>query len=293
MPSIAVCLTCYNRCETTLRCLRGLTSAQLPNDFSLRVYLTDDASADGTAEAVRRDFPDVVLLNGDGSLYWGGGMRLAFGTAMAAGHDFYLWLNDDVELFPDVLVRLVEVYRAVNGGGKHLTLIVGATCEPGTEILTYSGVNRSGISPIKFVKVPPHPTKPVECVTMNGNVVLIPAGVASAVGNVDQRFTHAIGDFDYGLRAKLHGAKLWICPGFVGTCKQNAREARWESSRYSLRERIKHLSSPLGLPFGGFITFAYRHGGARGVFFALWGYRRVLLPAYRPSSHVEAKRNLA
>jgi len=292
MASIAVCLTCYNRRETTLRCLRSLKRARLPENFSLKVYLTDDASPDGTAEAVRHNFPDTVLLRGSGNLYWGGGMRLAFGAAMAAGHDFYIMVNDDVEFFPEAVVKLVETYRAVTEEGKKAALTVGATCEPGTERMTYSGVGRSGISPNNFVKIPPHSSKPVECVTMNCNAVLIPADVASTTGNIDRRFTHGIGDFDYGLRAHRNGAKIWICPGFVGMCKQNSREAKWQSPRYSLRERIKYMNSPHGLPFGEYMTFTYRHGGVLGVVFALWGYRHVLFPVRRPATHFEPKRSM-
>ena len=39
--------------------------------------------------------PDVRLLRGNGQLYWNGGMRRAFGEAMAADYDYYLWMNDD------------------------------------------------------------------------------------------------------------------------------------------------------------------------------------------------------
>lgn len=48
----------HNRCAELLRTLRRLR--ELPE--RPRVLVTDNACTDGTAEAVRRDFPDVVLL---------------------------------------------------------------------------------------------------------------------------------------------------------------------------------------------------------------------------------------
>jgi hypothetical protein len=35
------------------------------------------------------------VLGGDGSLFWNGGMRLAYADAMRSDFDYYLWLNGD------------------------------------------------------------------------------------------------------------------------------------------------------------------------------------------------------
>ena len=70
---IAVLITCFNRRETTLRCLRALYEQELPAGAMLRVVLTDDGSSDGTGDAVRTEFPGVVVLQGDGNQYWVGG----------------------------------------------------------------------------------------------------------------------------------------------------------------------------------------------------------------------------
>ena len=73
---IAVIMTCFNRRSTTISCLRALHKQKNSIDFD--VYLTDDGSSDGTADAVKTEFPAVNILQGNGNLYWVGGMRLAF-----------------------------------------------------------------------------------------------------------------------------------------------------------------------------------------------------------------------
>ncbi len=98
MPRIAVLITSHNRREMTLACLDALVANRLPSAVTLAVILVDDGSMDGTPEAVRQRFPDVEVLPGTGRLYWNGGMRRAFGHALAAGFDAYLWLNDDTFL---------------------------------------------------------------------------------------------------------------------------------------------------------------------------------------------------
>ena len=49
----AALLTCHNRKEKTLACLKSLYR----NMPEVDVYLTDDGCADGTAEAVKSIFP--------------------------------------------------------------------------------------------------------------------------------------------------------------------------------------------------------------------------------------------
>ena len=87
MGKIAVLMTVHNRKEKTLRCLSSLeeTLASWRERFELKVFLTDDGCTDGTAEAVRRkewSFP-VEILQGDGTLFWNGGMILAWKAAIS------------------------------------------------------------------------------------------------------------------------------------------------------------------------------------------------------------------
>ncbi|HYE55805.1 MAG TPA: glycosyltransferase, partial [Chitinophagaceae bacterium] len=72
---IAVLLTTFNRKQKTLACLQSLQQQILPGNVSLEVFLTDDASSDGTAETVLQQFPSTHVFIGTGFLYWAGGMR--------------------------------------------------------------------------------------------------------------------------------------------------------------------------------------------------------------------------
>ena len=99
MKRIAILMTCFNRSETTLRCLKSIVSQKLPNGFETKIYLVDDGSPDKTGTLVKEMFPNVRVINGNGKLFWTKGMALAWKTAAAdADSDYYLWLNDDVTL---------------------------------------------------------------------------------------------------------------------------------------------------------------------------------------------------
>ncbi len=259
---LAALLTCHNRCDQTLACLRALHACGLPPDCELAVYLVDDGSSDGTGAAVRAEFPLVTLIEGDGSLYWNGGMRCAFGAAMQQDHDIYLWLNDDTMLYPHALQGMFACGSELASahGGRH-DIIVGATCDAVSGSLTYGGlVSRSRWSPNTFVLLSVA-DRPQPCQALNGNCVLIPRHVARAAGNIDDAFVHAIGDLDYGLRARRAGFDIWMAPGFVGTCNQNPPSVMPIEDASSIRLQLRRTCSPKQVPPHAWRVFVQRHCG--------------------------------
>jgi len=258
---IAVLMTCYNRRETTLECLRALYDQELPGGVNFDTYLVDDGCTDGTGEAVRDAYPDVHVLEGDGSLYWCGGMRLAFAEAMKGSYDFYLWLNDDTFLVPSACKLLLSDYEKVRGDGLRQHIIVGTTQDPNTGHMTYGGHIRCSIwHPFHYKAVLPG-NEPKLCDTMNGNCVLIAREVVELVGNLDSAFTHAQGDDDYCLRARNVGCSIWVAAGYVGTCERNNLRGTYRDGTLPLRKRWAMMLSYTGLPPRERMLFVRRHGG--------------------------------
>lgn len=269
---IAVVLACHNRRETTLAALRHLFAQELPADVCLIAFLVDDGSSDGTAAAVIENFPRVRVLHGDGTLFWSGGMRWAFGEAMAEGFDHYLWLNDDTMLRPDAIRTLLATSDELTARGFARLIIVGATGDPETGEPTYGGVARSTrFHPLKFHLLEPA-SSPQPCATMNGNVVLISRDAAETTGNISQVFSHVLGDFDYGLRARKLGCAIWVAPGYAGSCGKNGVQNTWRDPSLSLHESIRRLLSVKGLPLGCYRCFAKEHGGPLWPLFWLMPY---------------------
>jgi GT2 family glycosyltransferase len=78
----------------------------------------DDGSTDDTATAVSQRFPQVKILQGTGSLFWNGGMRIAFAQALQHDYDYYLWLNDDTVLYPNALETLLTTAQTLQSKEK-------------------------------------------------------------------------------------------------------------------------------------------------------------------------------
>jgi len=239
MTRIAVLMTCHDRRDKTVACLRHLFSQDGVDDVALSVFLVDDGCTDGTSIAVRSEFPSVMIIPGNGELFWNRGMRLAWNVAAEHEHDYYLWLNDDTFLFDNALAIIMQADREISDN-RHI--VIGATCSVDDRAqTTYSGrVTRGRV-------IPPNGCVQ-ECEEFNGNCVLIPAVVYREMGNLDPFFRHSFGDIEYGLRARRAGVSCWVAPQHIGCCEKNTKPSRWADPDVPLRQRLAYFYSPLGLP---------------------------------------------
>ena len=271
MERLAAILTCYNRKAQTLACLGALFSQV----DGVTVYLVDDGSTDGTGAAVEAAYPDVRVIQGTGSLFWNGGMRLGFGMALAGNYDGYLWLNDDTVLYPGAIASLLTTAESL----PTPAIITGSTQDPRSHVFTYGGMRQIHplFPPFKVRPVMPQ-DQPQRCDLMCGNIVLIPRAIAHHLGNLDPHLTHYAGDWDYGLRAKQAGFPIWVAPGYQGSCADNPRPI-------PNLAQVEKLSQPKGMmladvtlhPWQEWKLLMRRHGGWLWPVFWLLPYRRVAL----------------
>jgi GT2 family glycosyltransferase len=267
---IAVLLTCHNRKEKTLSCLNALFQCTLPDGYKFEVFLVDDNSTDGTSEATKERFPLVNIIQGDGNLYWNRGMHLAWETASKTNdYDYYLWLNDDTMLLPNAVNELIQCAEKEN----NKSIICGTSCDTQNKnILTYGGhTKKNGL-------IKPN-GKMQYCEFFNGNIVIVPNYVFAKVGMNDNRFRHAFGDFDYGIRAQKQGICLIVAPNILGKCDEHENLATWCNPQKSFRERWKHFRSPLGQNPEEFFVYEKRRKGFFIAFFRyLTNHLRVCFP---------------
>jgi GT2 family glycosyltransferase len=280
-PRIVSVLTCFNRKAMTLACLGALESAARYAQVDVEAIVVDDASTDGTAAAIRTEYPWVEVIDGSGALFWNRGMYVGFGMALQRPADYYLWLNDDTILATDALRSLLQQSEQLRRAEGSPVIVVGATAERSSERVTYGGrVARSRLRRFNFELVWDE-KRPVPCEAIEGNCVLIAREVAQAVGNLDPTFEHAMGDTDYGLRALRAGFRAFVGAGIVGYCLDNLSVGTYHDNSLSLRRRWQLLLSRKGLPMRSWLHFTRRHGGLLWPLYFSSPYVRLIWSALR------------
>lgn len=272
---LAVLMACYNRRAKTVACLQHLAIAATRAGVDYQLFLFDDGSTDGTVAAVHSLEPDAVILRGDGSHFWNRSMNRAFDVALQVGFPAYLWLNDDTMLQPDAF-RLLLSGRDFAAPGE--AIVVGAVSDPETGKTTYGGARYVSprLRPFLCAMVDPG-TNPQDVDVVNGNVVLIPDGIARKLGNLDPVFEHGMGDTDYSMRARRLGIRILLTAGYVGVCSRNSLKGTHRDKALPLRQRLQQIFSRKGLPWRSWLTMCWRHGGVLWPVHFLWGYTKVIL----------------
>ena len=249
---IAILLTCFNRKEMTLQCLESLSKAkqhyESDNQGTLEceVFLVDDNSKDGTGGAVKARFPSVHVIQGTGSLYWAGGMRLSWIKALefSTQWDYFFLINDDV-VFNE---RAFNILLSTATYKTKPAIVSGLVCdsEDHTKV-TYGGeiwrnhlkgtTTRLGYS-----------DKPQMCDMANANALLIPYTVYAGMGGFDTEYTHGCADYDYTVRARKKGYDVLLTPGAVGVCRNDHKkndDVLAKLAQMTFNERRAYYKNPL------------------------------------------------
>ena len=261
MP-VYILMTCHNRKEKTLECIRTLYDKRL----NMRFVVVDDGSTDGTGQAIeefaRSEGLKIRILQGNGNLYWAGGMRKAMDYVLRQdiGKAYVVLVNDDVRFFPGAIEKMM--LRSKEKGDAAVAGAVQSTRGD----LSYGGVqyDRKRVSP-KFLGIADADSYP--CDTANCNCLLLPYFIFNDCGSFDRHFVHSMADYDYGFKINRLGYRIWSTDFFVGICDDNPVKNTWRDASLNRLERIKLKESPKGLPFLEWFYFINKNFG---LVQALW-----------------------
>ena len=188
-------------------CLRAL----LAQETGARVHpvVVDNGSTDGTSELLRRDFPAVEHLRLDTNLGYGRANNQALRRALDAGADFVALINNDVELQPGWLERLLEAARAQPQAGL-LTGTLLFRDEPAVNStgLVIDGLGRAMDRDFRVpVRELVREDGPVAGVS--GGAALLRASMLREIGLFDPAYFAYYEDAELSLRAARRGFGSW------------------------------------------------------------------------------------
>lgn len=250
--SLWVVIPVHNRVALTRKCLEALRSQTDP-DFT--VLVVDDGSRDGTSEMIASEFPAVLVLAGDGNLWWSGAVNTGIRLALSKGAAQVLLLNDDTEPSSDFIERIVAHGHQC---GRCLLVARGVDIETGETC--YSGERVDWLR-AEFVAIEPpggqlHGLH--DATHLPGRGLLVPAAAFEEVGLFDAaRFPQTAADYDFSQRAARLGYRLAVDYDAVIAMYPKATGGYAMRARPSLKNMWAHLFSIKG---AGNLIYFWRYG---------------------------------
>lgn len=214
-PYIITIILNTNRRDDTLACLDSLTQSTYQNH---KVIVLDNASTDGSVEAIRDKFPAVEIIALKDNKGYAGNNNVGIAAALEQQADWVFVLNEDTILDPACLSHLIEV-----GESDPKIGIVGPLVyhhnEPnvlqsaGGRLSRYWEGSHIGQNEVDSGQFP----LPRKVDWISGCAILLRRQVIEQVGMLDERFFYYWEETEWCLRSSKAGwhivhvpqAKLW------------------------------------------------------------------------------------
>lgn len=214
---IYIIIPVHNRKQYTKDCLICLRRQTYRNFTTIVV---DDGSLDGTSSMILKEFPEVVLLKGDGNLWWTKSVNMGVSYAVKISNvdafNAVLTLNDDLLVDDNYIETLLESYDT-----KRKCLVGSVTVdikEP--NYLEYAGAmcNYYTAKGVRIASIFNNDYKSllskysiIPTDDLSGRGTLIPLEVFENIGLYDEKnFPHYMADIEFSVRARRAGYPLFI-----------------------------------------------------------------------------------
>lgn len=204
---VSVVITTRNRKEDVLACLSSVYANDYPR---FEVILADNASTDGTIEAVKKKYPKVKLAVAKENLGLNGGKNM--GQKKAKG-DYIFFLDSDTVIDKKLLSELVKTAELDSKIGlicpkmyyfdqKNTIWYAGSFVNLFTSRTLNIGCNEDDHGQYDQVRE----------TQFAPTAYLAKRSVINKLKSHDETFFMTYGDTDYGFRARENGFKVIFCP---------------------------------------------------------------------------------
>jgi GT2 family glycosyltransferase len=208
---VSVVVLTWNGLEDTLSCLDSLRASTWPE---LDVIVVDNASADGTEQAVALRHPEVTLVQTGSNLGFAGGNNAGIRVALDHGADAVFVLNNDTCVPAYAVERLVRALDDDPMAGACSPVIHYAN-DPGRWWFAGSPYDprraRAGRAS-EYERGGQLPRKPVRIDRAAGAAMVVRAEVIRAVGAFAEELFYLYEDVDWSLRIRAVGWHILLVP---------------------------------------------------------------------------------
>jgi GT2 family glycosyltransferase len=230
-PRVCIIVLTWKNYDLTRDCLCSLRKIDYAN---IEIVLVDNGSADGSAERLGTEFPEIRLIRNEKNLGFPAGNNVGLRDALQRNPDYFLLLNNDTLVAPDFLSKMVNVGESDKKIGAVNPKIL--YFEPSDRIWYAGGFYKPWWSTGK-VRGQNHRdvgkyNETTEVTFITGCAFLIKADVVRQIGLLDEVFFLGFEDLDWSVRILQAGYRAY----YVGSA------VVWHKSSYDTR---KNLGKPV------------------------------------------------
>ena len=246
--AVHVVVPVFNRLKMTqslVACLRKQVLSE-----PLHILIVDDGSTDGT-DAWLAMQNDIEVLNGDGSLFWGGAVDLALRhlRARADTKDWVLLINNDATITQDFTRNLLDAAQAyapaavgsvIRDKDDRTRLMSIGPCINAWRFLTRDFLDSTRVRSV--------PNAVMKADALSGRGALFPMVSLIAAGGMRPRILpHYLADYELSLRVRKSGWQLFILPTVAVYSRDDygsmQRPSTWRDKLFSVRSPFYILAS--------------------------------------------------
>lgn len=224
--SVWIVLVNYNGLDDTRRCLRSIEKMDEPRP---NVILVDNASAIDPRAELEAEFPWCAHYRNAENEGWSGGNNTGIRYALDQGADYVFLLNNDTEIAPNAVTRLLAAAEALPEFGiiGPVINVLGRPDEVMTDGCRFNDPEEGGFFRRQVVKLcagDPPTVVPTDIV--NGCAMFVRRSVFEQIGLVDDRFFLIHEESDFCLRSSEAGLPCGILAESLVWHKQSSSFAR-------------------------------------------------------------------
>lgn len=208
MHKLSIIIPTFNRRDILKQLLDSLRVQTLK---AFEIIVVVDGSTDGTDEMLKCEFPDIVVVCGDGNWWWTRSVNEGLKKAVERGNELFLLMNDDTYVGKDFLNIMIRTYEKKGG-------ILGAISVTSSkpERIFYSGissVNWFSAKQVRYHKFLDEYTKDIRGVQptkfIPGRGMLFGKDVIELIGYLkEDLFPQYLADYDFSHTALKAGFPL-------------------------------------------------------------------------------------
>lgn len=278
---LSICIVNWNTRDKIRECLNSIFNHN--EGLSIEVIVVDNASSDRTGEMIKREFPNVILVENKENLGYGKANNIAI---MRCVGEYILLLNPDIVLFEPCFLKMIEFLELKKQAG----------------ILSCQLINKDGLIQKSFFENFPTPLselyrglflkKAVEALHVQNNVpkfevawvvgacIMMKSETLKSLGGFDERYFMYAEDMDLCYRVRRLNLKVYY--------SENIKMMHYHGES-SKKQKIAHYSA-LMQKESTYIFIRDRYGVHKGfeyrlawIFIALMriGLLLTLFPWYK------------